>query len=1143
MKNAFLLSAIGFLSLLTPGVAQQSDIRSANWLGHFKPEGAFIENKGQYENLPGLSGRKVLYGAQFGAHVYFTQHGLTWCLFKGDRMSEEEMEKLEKKHSGTSKKDEEEWERKITRASYIGMEWIGANPGVQLVASEKLNSYWNFLDPKQKGKSIDGVGGFHKLVYKDLYPNIDVEYVFDARGGIKYSLILHPGADLSEVKMHYTGAKNISADGSGNIHITSQSGEVTDHAPITFYESDHSPVTSQFIVSGNEVGFSVSGFDGSRTLIIDPWSNSSLNPSYTPTDIGKDAANNVYVYGFAGLQSFSGPVTQYVQKYDGAGTLQWTFNASAQQPNFDYVTGDIAVDPSGNSYISNGLSFNVIDCQSMKISTTGSMTWNSPNSPLLYENWRLLFNCDYTQLVQTGCSPGCCNGGSGDILNTANGNESGLFVPPNNGDMVCSSFGKNGYLYSCSVQDNNTFQTHVTCLDPANSFNTVFSIPASFSFPDGGQQLYGPLGYNGIAAGCAFLYLCEGSVLEKRDLNTGALLNSVPVPGGVQRGNSGLAVDKCGNVYVGSQTAIYVFDANLTQQANYPTPTFVTDIVIGNNGTFYACGGDPNNSTGFVAQFSSSVCPAPITITTTPTSCSSSPSGTATATPVFCSGPYTYSWSTNPVQTTQTATGLSSGTYTVIVAGAGACNEIDTMTATISGGLTIASATTTNVSCNGGSDGTATSGNITGGVGPYTYSWSTTPSQTNTTATGLAAGTYTLYVTDSQNCQGIVTVTITQPGPISGADVTTGTGCNASTGTATVTPSGGNGPYTYSWTTSPSQTGATATGLAQGNYTVFITDVNGCSGTDTVSIVAANGPTASIASSGNPLCNGGTTGTATATATGGTSPYTYSWNNGQTNATATGLSAGTYTVVATDANGCTSTITVTLTQPSPVACNTVQNNVSCFGGNNGSATATGSGGTGPYNYAWAPSGGNTASATGLNAGTYSVTVTDANNCTTLVTVTITQPGPPADTLAITGNFCPGDSAATLYAPQGLNGYQWYYDTTAINGATTDSLFITNTGNYTSYSVTWNLNGCTRVTSQVVLTSPLILFTPDSIANVFTPNGDGKNDRFSPYSGIIPSQRFIEYYAKDYSILIYDRWGNQVFSSGDINTQWDGTIKG
>ncbi|MBN8861270.1 MAG: SprB repeat-containing protein, partial [Sphingobacteriales bacterium] len=216
-----------------------------------------------------------------------------------------------------------------------------------------------------------------------------------------------------------------------------------------------------------------------------------------------------------------------------------------------------------------------------------------------------------------------------------------------------------------------------------------------------------------------------------------------------------------------------------------------------------------------------------------------------------------------------------------------------------------------------------------------------------------------------------------------------------SNGSATVSASGGAAPYTYSWAPSGG-TAATATGLAAGSYTVTITDNIGCTKTQTVNITQPAAITSSIVSQTNIACNGGSTGAATITASGGTGTLTYNWTpgnpTGDGTASVSGLPAGTWTCTITDANSCTKTQSVTITQPSVITSSvSSQTNVSCNGGSNGSATITASGGTGPYIYSWAPSGGTAATATGLAAGPYTVTITDANACTKTQSVTITQP--------------------------------------------------------------------------------------------------------------------------------------------------------
>jgi hypothetical protein len=146
----------------------------------------------------------------------------------------------------------------------------------------------------------------------------------------------------------------------------------------------------------------------------------------------------------------------------------------------------------------------------------------------------------------------------------------------------------------------------------------------------------------------------------------------------------------------------------------------------------------------------------------------------------------------------------------------------------------------------------------------------------------------------------------------------------------------------------------------------------------------------------DPLCNGGTDGSATVPTTGGTSPYTYTWDdaNGQTTETATGLAAGTYNVTIEDTNGCEEYETFVIGEPTAVSLSSTTTDVLCNTETNGSATVTASGGTpGPgYTYLWDDANGQTTTtATGLGAGTYTVLVTDGNGCTAEETVTISEP--------------------------------------------------------------------------------------------------------------------------------------------------------
>ena len=236
-----------------------------------------------------------------------------------------------------------------------------------------------------------------------------------------------------------------------------------------------------------------------------------------------------------------------------------------------------------------------------------------------------------------------------------------------------------------------------------------------------------------------------------------------------------------------------------------------------------------------------------LTMSSSPDSCNAS--GTATATITGGVPPYTYQWNTIPAQTTSTATGLTSGNYAVYCTDSNGCSS-GNITVTYTG-MTL-STTQINAACN--STGSATV-NVTGGNGPYTYSWNTGPVQTTQTATGLIAGNYSVVVTDAGGCTRSAQVTITNPGApvVTASSVATNCGNN---GSATATVTGGNPPYTYSWTTSPVQTTSSATGLAAGSYTVYVTDNNGCSA---LTVVAVNANAMTLNASANPPnigCNG-----------------------------------------------------------------------------------------------------------------------------------------------------------------------------------------------------------------------------------------------------------------------------------------------
>lgn len=248
------------------------------------------------------------------------------------------------------------------------------------------------------------------------------------------------------------------------------------------------------------------------------------------------------------------------------------------------------------------------------------------------------------------------------------------------------------------------------------------------------------------------------------------------------------------------------------------------------------------------------------------------------------------------------------------------------------------------------------------------------------TMPNLPAGTYSLVVTVNGFASNPVLWT-TLGATITPSNVL----CNGGTGSASVSGLGGIAPYTYAWAPG-GNTNSSVSNLSVGIYTVTVTDLNGCTQTNTVSITQPAALFTAAAATKHVSCYGSNDGTTTSTMSGGTLPYTYSWSNGQTTSNASSLSAGTYTLTVTDKNGCTATASTLVTQPTAltVARDSVNQNGPC----NGIAAVTAGGGTAPYTYFWTTGGQSTDTIKGQCSGTYCCVVTDHNGCTSTTCITI-----------------------------------------------------------------------------------------------------------------------------------------------------------
>lgn len=451
------------------------------------------------------------------------------------------------------------------------------------------------------------------------------------------------------------------------------------------------------------------------------------------------------------------------------------------------------------------------------------------------------------------------------------------------------------------------------------------------------------------------------------------------------------------------------------------------------------------------------------------------PNGTATVTPSGGTPGYTYLWSSGG-QVTATATGLAAGSYSVTITDANGCIKTTSVVVPVATNGTAVSITASSPICYNSPCNDSALAVPSGGVAPYTFSWSNTSIAEK--ITGLCIGSYSVTVTDATGCTATDSITITEPPELTLTESNTANTCLGN-GTATVIATGGLPPYTYQW--SNGQTTATASSLFAGTYTVTVTDSKECMKSTVSTVGSIFSGAVTIPTFTNVSCYGDSTGSATALMTGGSPPHYYSWNTvpEQHTPTITGLTAGTYIVTVTERAGCIVMDTITITEPPVLTAAITPTNISCNGANDGTAIVNAAGGTPPYNYLWSN---NSISQqiSNLSPGLYSVTVTDSLGCTVTLDTTITQPTPLSPSILNTAVMasCNGvcDGTATGSVSGGTPAYTYSWNTTPVqNTATAIGLCA---GSYTCTFT--DANNCIDSASVTITEPPVVLIS--AIAN-------------------------------------------------------------
>jgi gliding motility-associated-like protein len=479
--------------------------------------------------------------------------------------------------------------------------------------------------------------------------------------------------------------------------------------------------------------------------------------------------------------------------------------------------------------------------------------------------------------------------------------------------------------------------------------------------------------------------------------------------------------------------------------------------------------------------------------------CNGASDGSIDLTVTNASGNTTYLWSNGA--TTEDISNVPAGTYSVLATDVNGCTSSSSATLTqpalLAGNLTISTYNgNVNISCNSYTDGSINAA-ITGGAAPFSYNWSS--GQTTQNISNLAAGNYSVTVTDANGCIENLSATLTEPNPLTasvfigsltmgGYNIT----CNgASDGAIDLTVADGTSPYSFSW--SNGETDEDIYGLPAGNYSITVTDDNGCTVTENTALTEPPAVTATIASFSDVLCNGGNDGNATVNAGGGAAPYTYLWETGQTTASVTNFAAGIHNVTVTDIMGCTEMESITISEPPVLNVAVSGSNVICIGQST-QISATPVGGTAPYIYNWTALPADVSlTATDQNPTvspvvptTYTLTLTDDNGCSLVADVVNVPVNPPLSmVLSYNGptGVCPGASTEINCIGSGGDGiYSWTINSVPGNYTSPYTAIPTATG-YFVFTVDDNC-GTPSYTDSILVTLyplPVVDFSADTLS--------------------------------------------------------------
>lgn len=744
----------------------------------------FIENMGQFDKDV-KSEDKIYYALITDQEkIYFTNKGVLHQLIKTYPLTERQEEAKERgEHIFTRDPD----------VYYVKMNWLNANPNIQIESSEKQSHYFSYWTADLISHT------YKKLTYKNVYNHIDIEYIIpdDKAQGIKYTVILHPGADPNDVKITYSGdVEKIKLNNKGEVIIKTPLDDLTEHSPKSFYAGKEK-VNSKFKLENDILGFTFpDNYDPTKTVYVDPWVSAvtTLTSNNSAYDVDFDDNGNVFVYG--GSQSCK------IAKYSAGGVLLWTFAGTLATPawNSAGISNFVVMRSTGKCYAGQGVQGGGariirLDANGVydNLITPAAASWN--------EVWDLAYHCSTGNVYGMGGST--TSNQSAGILNQTTGNLVptnfiGPFNTTNVGNDVVNyaidDAGEFFWIYASSFTP--TLSNRMAKINSAFT-TTLWVAPSGFStlaeYSNKGQYIPNPgssNGYNCLAVNFYYLYFYDGKNIAAYDKTTGAQIASAIVPGNILKRQGGIAVDDCNNLYLGGNDTIKSMHFNGTSFTSLPpvligvpntTNAAVYDIKMDRfSATLYASG------KGFVGVYGAGN------------------SGTCTPLNIICYNPNPQDYVicagksltltpanflnlNNPTYSVQPGP-ISNGTGTIVVTPAANTNYTTYVTGTTTNNVVLTLTAAVNVTVNAQpitftqvTQATCTnpnnSFNLNLAFNPstpaptYTITWSPiptgilTPTQF-TCAGGIAGGSYTASILASNGCSTAAVVNInSQPEP------------------------------------------------------------------------------------------------------------------------------------------------------------------------------------------------------------------------------------------------------------------------------------------------------------------------------------------------------------------------------------------